>query len=471
MFVVNIAILILSLGFLYYLKRIHLSFNKRVFFGLFLGGLMGFLIKTFSSVEVANQSMDIYKIVSVGYTRLLQMLIYPILIISTLSAITKVGDNEKIGKIIFLIITTLCITTMMAAIISIGVVLYFDVDFSYLAAMVPSQDYLNDTQVKAISLDQPIYRLITDFISINPFADFTGSRSNSIGATVIFSLLTGIAYLGVKRKEYVYAEHFKLAVDVLYKIIMRLVSVVLKLSPYGIFALFCTLVVSSNFEAFSSLIKFVGISYLAIFLMLILHSILIYAFGGNLITYYKKVSPLLIFSLVSRSSAAAIPMNIETQSKLGVPPYISTLSASFGAVMGQNGCAGITPAILAVMLASSVGIDPTSFSFLIPLVIIIGLSSFGVAGVGGGATFAAIAVLGYFNMPLTIVALLIGIEPIIDMARTMLNVNGTVVSSVITAKLAKTLNKSIFKSKLKIKNPEMELNIPRGKLDNTKNIN
>ena len=121
--------------------------------------------------------------------------------------------------------------------------------------------------------------------------------------------------------------------------------------------------------------------------------------------------------------------------KLNVPPAIANLSASFGATIGQNGCAGIYPAMLAVMVAPTVGIDPTDIHFILSLIAIIVISSFGIAGVGGGATFAALIVLPAMGLPVTIAALLISIEPLIDMARTALNVSGAMTAGTITSRL------------------------------------
>ena len=150
---------------------------------------------------------------------------------------------------------------------------------------------------------------------------------------------------------------------------------------------------------------------------------------------------MLTFAFTSRSSAATIPLNVETQiDELRVPVPVANLSATFGATIGQNGCAGIYPAMLAVMIAPSMGVDPTSLSFITGLVAIVAISSFGIAGVGGGATFAAFVVLPAMGFPVTVAALLISIEPLIDMARTALNVNGSMTSGVITGRLIKGLS-------------------------------
>ena len=154
--------------------------------------------------------------------------------------------------------------------------------------------------------------------------------------------------------------------------------------------------------------------------------------------YFKKALPTLSFAFTSRSSAASIPLNIETQTdKLGNNPVVANFSATFGATIGQNGCAGIYPAMLAVMVAPTVGVDPFTVSYIATLVLVVAISSFGIAGVGGGATFAAIVVLSTLNLPLELVGLLISIEPLIDMGRTALNVNGAMTAGTLSSKWLK----------------------------------
>ncbi len=151
------------------------------------------------------------------------------------------------------------------------------------------------------------------------------------------------------------------------------------------------------------------------------------------------------FAFTSRSSAASIPLNVEAQTRrLGVPESIASFSASFGATIGQNGCAGLYPAMLAVMVAPTVGINPLDPVWIATLVGIVTISSAGVAGVGGGATFAALIVLPALGLPVTLVALLISVEPLIDMGRTALNVNGSMTAGTITSQLMKQTDKNIL---------------------------
>jgi len=169
------------------------------------------------------------------------------------------------------------------------------------------------------------------------------------------------------------------------------------------------------------------------------------ACGLNPKKYLQKIFPVLVFAFTSRTSAGAIPMSVQIQhERLGTPEGIANFAASFGSTMGQNGCAGIYPAMLAFMIAPTVGIDPMSFSFIASLIGIIAISSVGIAGVGGGATFAALIVLSSLDLPVALAGLLISIEPLIDMGRTALNVSGSITAGTVTSRLLGTTDMEIF---------------------------
>ena len=280
--------------------------------------------------------------------------------------------------------------------------------------------------------------MIISFIPRNPFAELTGANPTSIISTVIFSAFLGIAALSLRKEDEALGERIAQGVDTLNKLIMRLVRFVIRLTPYGVFALMLKMAATSKWEDIVNLGTFIIASYAAILLMFIVHGILLALFRINPLDYFKKVLPTLSFAFTSRSSAATIPFNIETQTnKLGNDSVIANFSATFGTTIGQNGCAGIYPAMLAVMVAPTVGIDPFSIGYIATLILVVAISSFGIAGVGGGATFAAIVVLSTLNLPLALVGLLISIEPLIDMGRTALNVNGAMTAGTITNKILK----------------------------------
>ena len=182
------------------------------------------------------------------------------------------------------------------------------------------------------------------------------------------------------------------------------------------------------------LFKFIAASFVAVGIVFLVHGVFLIVIGFSLKRFFNGVFSVLTIAFKTRSSAACIPLNVEVQiDKLGVPKGIAKVAVSLGASLGQNGCAGIYPTMLALMVAPTIGVE-VDFQFLVMLVGIVAITSFIIAGVGGGATFASLIVLSAMGLPIVIVPLLIFIEPLIDMGRTPLNVNGSMTAGVITGR-------------------------------------
>lgn len=446
--IVNVVVLLLLMFGLFMMQKKHVSFSKRVFTGLGLGLVFGFIIHLIygGTHDVTTQSINWFNIVGGGYVKLLQMVVMPLVFVSIVGAFTKLKLTKNIGKISFLVIAILLGTTAVSAAIGIGAALGFGLDGIKLTAG-DAENARNEllkekvVGVETMTLPQQIVELIPS----NPFLDLTGARPTSTIAVVIFAAFIGVAYLGIKRKEPEKAEFFAKIIDTLYSITMRVVTLILRLTPYGILAIITKVAATSDYDAIVKLGKFVVASYVALILMFIVHLLLLTFAKLNPVNYVKKGMPTLTFAFSSRSSAGTLPMTIKTQTKdFGVSEGIANFAGSFGLSIGQNGCAGIYPAMLAVMVAPSAGIDPTSISFIITLIIVVAISSFGVAGVGGGATFAALIVLSVLNLPVAIVGLLISVEPLIDMGRTALNVSGAMTAGVLTSKATGEFESEVY---------------------------
>ncbi|MGG2064419.1 L-cystine transporter [Bacillus sp. S14(2024)] len=435
---INVVIMLLLVGVLYYMQRKHVSFNKRVFTALGLGIAFGLILQFFykPTSEVIIQSNNWFNLIGSGYVKLLQMIVMPLILVSILSAFTKLKLTNNLGKISGFIIGILLLTTAIAAAVGIASSAGFHVSATGLQQGDAETARLKLVEEKFTSIDQtPIPQKLLELLPANPFLDLTGARPTSTISVVIFAAFIGIAFLGVKKKYPEQAEQFKIMLDAVYAVVMRMVTLILRLTPYGVLALMAKTVSGSDIQAILKLGNFVLASYVALIVMFIIHLLLIALSGLNPIQYLKKVFPVLTFAFTSRSSAGTLPLNIEAQKeKLGVSEGIANFAASFGVSIGQNGCAGIYPAMLAMMVAPTVGIDPLQPQFILTLIAVVAISSFGVAGVGGGATFAALIVLSTMNLPIGIVALLISVEPLIDMGRTALNVSGSMTTGLISSK-------------------------------------
>lgn len=445
---VNVAVLLLLMFGLYLLQKKNVSFSKRVFIGLGLGLIFGYIIHLIYGTEheVTVGTIDWFSIVGSGYVKLLQMIVMPLVFISIVGAFTKLKLTKNIGKISFLVIGLLLGTTAISAAVGIGTALGFGLDGIELTAGDAENARNVELQDRVVAVENmTIPKQILELFPSNPFLDLTGARATSTIAVVIFAAFVGIAYLGVKRKDPEHAEFFAKIIDTIYAITMRVVTLILRLTPYGILAIITKVAATSDYDAIVKLGKFVVASYVALIIVFIVHLLLLSFAKLSPLHYVKKGLPTLTFAFTSRTSAGTLPMTIKTQTKdFGVSEGIANFAGSFGLSIGQNGCAGVYPAMLAVMVAPAAGVDPTSISFIISLILIVAISSFGVAGVGGGATFAALIVLSVMNLPIAIVGLLISVEPLIDMGRTALNVSGAMTSGILTSKATGEFENEVY---------------------------
>jgi len=446
--ILNLVAAALLLGVLYILQRRNASFSVRVFTGMGLGVALGAALQAIYGVGAAelattNEYLDI---VGSGYIKLLQMIIMPLIMVSIISAILKLKGLDSLGKISVLTIGTLMLTTLVAAGIGILMAKAFSltaVGLTASAADVARGVYLEGKVGTAQAISLP--NMLLSFIPANPFLDLTGARKTSTIAIVIFAVFIGVAASGIHDKKPELFSSFDHFVKVAHAIVMRIVTLVMRLTPYGVFALMAGMVSTSSPTDILHLIDFVLASYSALLLMFLVHLLIVTGAGLNPLRFVKKILPVLTFAFTSRSSAGSIPMSVQTQTqRLGTSEGIANFAASIGATIGQNGCAGIYPAMLAIMIAPTVGIDPFTFNFIAPLLAIITIGSVGVAGVGGGATFAALIVLSSMNLPVALAGLLISIEPLIDMGRTALNVSGSITAGTLTSRVMGETDMAVF---------------------------
>ncbi|GEK33186.1 L-cystine transporter [Kurthia sibirica] len=449
--ITNVVILLLLISLLIVMHKKHVSFSKRVFTGLALGILFG-LVLHFSygaTSDVVTQTTGWFAIIGTGYVKLLQMIAMPLVFISIIAAFTKIIVGKNFGKMAGLIIFMLVGTTAVAAAVGIASASGFNLDATSLMNGSDEQARGSEIVAKTAEMgDRTMPQQIIDLLPANPFLDLTGARATSTIGVVIFAAFLGFAYLGVRRKDEKTADTIKTGIDAIYALVMNIVKIVLRLTPFGILAIMTSTVATSDFGAIYNMGKFVIASYVALIAMFVIHLIIVALTGVSPLTYLKKTAPVLLFAFTSRSSAGALPLNIQTQTKrLGVPDSIANFAASFGVSIGQNGCAGVYPAMLAVMIAPTVNINPLEPTFLFTLIAVVAISSFGVAGVGGGATFAAIIVLSAMDLPVALAGILISVEPLIDMGRTALNVSGSMVSGLTTARVTGEIDKEVLESK------------------------
>lgn len=278
--------------------------GQTVFIGLILGLAFGALLQHFSSKATLDSTLDWVNLIGNGYVRLLHMIVMPLVFISILSAITRLTQAQVLGKISLSVLSVLLITTAIAAAIGIAMVYLFGLSAEGLVAgerEISAQARVEGRVEQIANLTIPT--MLLSFIPKNPFAELTGANPTSIISTVIFSALLGIAALSLAKEDKALGERITQGVDTLNKLIMRLVRFVIRLTPYGVFALMIKMAATAKWADIVNLGSFIVASYLAMLLMFIVHGILLALNRINPIDYYQKVLPTLSFAFTSRSSA------------------------------------------------------------------------------------------------------------------------------------------------------------------------
>ena len=446
-----LAVFAVLLAALWLMKRRGVGFTPRVFTALGLGIALGvgMQLALGRGSDAASTALDWMAVVGQGYIALLKMLVMPLVFVAIVGAFTNALATENLGRISAVVLAVLLGTVAVAALTGWAAVALSGLAGASFTdagagASTASLEALQADQQQVANLTLP--QMILSFIPMNVFADLAGSRSTSTIAVVIFAAIVGVAYLKLRGRDSDQADFFKRLVDSLYGIVMRIVAMVLSLTPYGVLALIAHVMATSDYAAVLDLGKFVAVSYGALAFMFLVHCLILLANRVSPLAYMRKAFPVLSFAFVARSSAGAVPLNIETQTRaLGVDEATANFAASFGMSIGQNGCAGIYPAMLATIIAPTVGIDVFSPTFVAGLVAVVVISSLGVAGVGGGATFASLIVLGTMGLPIEIVGLLASVEPLIDMGRTALNVSDSMVAGVTASNAVGALDRSVLR--------------------------
>lgn len=438
-------------------SKYHKNFNFRVLTALFIGLIFGFILQIFFGAgsndlsPVIEKTTTFMSIFSTIYINLLQLIVIPLILVSITTSIIDAGGQSKVGKKLLQIIAVLLVTVTIAASIGITSVYVFRVDGEAIvktAQTSSNQSQQEDAAQNATEHQEQLQgmnyaELITAPITTN-FGFLVGATSSAALSTVIFGLFLGYSTLQIKKRKPEKSQVFIEFMKSFKEIVLSMVREILKITPFGIFALMTIFGATNSLKDLSALLTFLIATYAAIIAMYIVHLIIVSIQGLSPIQLIEKTWPVLVFGFGSRSSIASIPLNVEAQTqRLGVDSLSADLSATFGATIGQNGCAGIYPAMLAVLAAQATGVDIT-WGWIVLLLVVVAVSSFGIAGVGGGATFAAVAVLSILGLPVTIAATLVAIEPLLDMARTTLNISDAMVAGVTVSNINGELDKEKF---------------------------
>lgn len=414
--------------------------SRKIFLGLCVGILFGVTLQVFYGIETetVTGTLEWTNIIATGYLNLLKMITIPVIFVTMVAAIFRLKNISSLGKISGLIFGILFITAIISSAVGVGTASIFDlsaVGLNMGDREIGTGAYFTSRLTEVSNVTVP--SLITDYIPRNIFSDFTAARPLAVLGIIVFSIIFGIAIRKTKEENPGFNLTITSFIDVSENIVMSLLKMIMIISPFGVMALMTKLAATLNAADILYLGKYIIAVYVAIAIMFAIHAGLLNFFGISPGKYFKAVLPVLVIGGATSSASSCVPLNIETQiNKLGIAKGIAVISATFGATNGQNACGNIFPTILAVMIAPLVGIT-VDFNFMMTLIVVVAVSSFGIASFGGGWPNAVLVVFPIMGLPVEMAGILITVDPLIDKARTALNINGAIVVGAITDQILK----------------------------------
>ena len=442
----SVLFIALLIGLFFVINKIKnsLNFTKLMLSSMGMGIILGFIIqyiakfpKDPTQITWLKEVTSWYGLVGYGFMDLLKMLVIPLVLTSIIRVIMNMNKDENLGKLTSRTILMLLGTTAIAA--SIGLIVGNLFKLGIGTKVVEST-----TEIREIS------SVLDTLRGLLPSNIVASMAEGNIVAVVIFAAFIGSA---IKRLNKKYSELIKPFVDLIeafYKIIVSVSITIIKMMPYAVVALMANTIAQNGIESIFGVFNFIIALYVSVAIMFGVHLTIITINGLNPIAYLKNVSQPLVLAFTSRSSLGTLPVTIETLTdNIGVESGTASFVGSLGTNMGMNGCAGIYPALMIVTIANKANID-MDFSFYAMSIIVITISSLGIAGLPGTATMAVSVVLSgvglgsYFPLAGGILA----IDPILDMGRTMLNVNGTMTSAISVANSFGKIDKNKFTEQL-----------------------
>ena len=292
----------------------------------------------------------------------------------------------------------------------------------------------------------PYTNLVDTLIRLIPNNIVSAMSGDNIVGLVIFSALVGIAANRMEQKNLQAITVFKQLMQALYKIVMSIAMLIIKYMPYAVIALLARTIISNGVPAIIEVSSFVAAVYVASAVMLLVHLLIITLHGVSPVVYVKKALGTWLLAFTSRSSVGTLPMTISTlTNRMGVNDGTANLVGSLGSTIGMNGCAGFFPAMVVVMVAHMLGLT-LDLQFYLMLMIVVTIGSIGIAGIPGTATVAAtIALTGMgLGEHFALIGMVLAIDPIIDMARTLTNVSGTMTAAIATDRELGSMDMAVF---------------------------
>ena len=414
-------------------KKIGLT--TKIFIALIAGAIVGIALNMFAAdVDFVQNVLvnGIFYVVGQGFIRLMQMLVVPLVFCSLICGATAIGDSKTLGKVGVKIIGFYIFTTMMAVAVALGIGLLIK------PGMGLDMSQIQTAEVAASSDSVSFAETLLNIIPKNPIGALANGEMLQV---IVFALIVGVILAKLQDKTQLVTNFFQQGNDIM----MEMTMMVMGLAPIGVFCLIAKTFAGLGFSAMVPMFKYMGAVLLALFIQCcgVYQILLALLTRLNPLRFLKKFAPVMGFAFSTATSNATIPMNIDTlEEKIGVNRRISSFTIPLGATINMDGTS-IMQGVAVVFVAQAFGIQLSPADYL-TVIATATLASIGTAGVPSVGLVTLAMVFDSVGLPVAGIGLIMGIDRILDMTRTAVNITGDAVCTTIVAHQNKALDKNVF---------------------------
>ena len=416
-------------------ERKPMGLSTKIFVALIVGALLGVGIHYFMPAGYLRDTIiieGVFYVVGQGFIRLMQMLVVPLVFCSLICGSMAIGDTKTLGTVGIKTVLFYLFTTAVAVVIALATAYVINPGIGL------DMDAVQTSEVTATATDTSLVDTLLNIIPKNPVSSMA---SGDMLPIIVFALFVGIMLAKLGSKASTVANFFSEFNDVM----MEMTMAVMKIAPIGVFCLIARTFANLGFSAFKPMIKYMGSVTIALFIQcFVIYQVLLFVFTRlNPMKFIKKFAPVMGFAFSTATSNATIPMSIDTlHKKMGVSKQISSFTIPLGATVNMDGTS-IMQGVAVVFIAQAYGIDLTPAN-LATVVVTATLASIGTAGVPSVGLVTLSMVLASVGLPVEGIALIMGIDRILDMMRTAVNITGDAVCTTVIAEQEKALNREVF---------------------------
>ena len=411
-----------------------MSLTKKIIIYMILGTIVGVGINALgineNTIVEKYFTGGLFYVIGNLFLHALRMMVVPLVFVSLFCGAAALREPSQLGKLGGKTLLFYLFTTAIALIIAISMAYLINPGLGF--------DIPNDYP-KFVSTEAPSFvDVLVNMIPTNPIAAFTEGKMLQI---IVFSILLGLSATTAGKAGEKIIDFFQNMNEV----IMKLVHIVMQFAPYAVFALIAIVFADLGAEAITDLAKY----FFTVLLVLFIHALIVYPtiltiFGKiNPIIFLKKVQTAVVFAFGSASSNATIPVTMRTVTKrMGVDRSLASFTVPFGATINMDGTA-IMQGVATVFIAQAFGFDLT-LQQLATVVLMATMASIGTAGVPGVGLIMLSGVFMQVGLPVEAIGIILGIDRLLDMTRTAVNITGDAAVTCIVAKSSGQLDETVF---------------------------